>query len=200
MIRDQLIWLRYPQRSSCSKGMAKNVIGGHSEQSCSSVSSVSLPNCCTACTPSAKPTGYPPFCSENAHDVYRKIIEWRNHLFFPDDVHLSREAEDLIRRMLCEADRRFTVEQLKAHPVCRSCSNLPFHRELIHPHRQADMQFFYGVDWATIRDIDAPFVPHLRSITDTSYFPTDELDQASEIPSAPEGADAKKDLAFLGYT
>ena len=57
------------------------------------------------------------------------------------------------------------------------------------------------MDWATIRDIDAPFVPHLRSITDTSYFPTDELDQASEMPTGPEsGADAKKDLAFLGYT
>lgn len=43
-------------------------------------------------------SGYPPFCSENAHDVYRKIIDWKNHLYFPDDVHLSREAEDLIRR------------------------------------------------------------------------------------------------------
>ncbi|KIR28157.1 AGC/NDR/NDR protein kinase [Cryptococcus deuterogattii R265] len=121
--------------------------------------------------------GYPPFCSENAHDVYKKIIDWRSYLFFPDDVHLSREAEDLIRRMLCEADRRYTVEQLKAHP------------------------FFYGVDWATIREIDAPFVPHLRSITDTSYFPTDELDQVPDIPVGAEaGSDAKKDLAFLGYT
>ena len=43
------------------------------------------------------PQGYPPFCSENAHDVYRKIIDWRNHLYFPDDVHLSREAENLVR-------------------------------------------------------------------------------------------------------
>ncbi|WVR09314.1 hypothetical protein IAU60_006379 [Kwoniella sp. DSM 27419] len=121
--------------------------------------------------------GYPPFCSENAHDVYRKIIDWRNHLFFPDDVHLSREAEDLIRRMLCEADRRLNIDQLKAHP------------------------FFYGVDWATIRDIDAPFVPHLKSMTDTSYFPTDELDQVPDVPvSADTGGDAKKDLAFLGYT
>ncbi|WVQ79757.1 hypothetical protein IAT38_001857 [Cryptococcus sp. DSM 104549] len=121
--------------------------------------------------------GYPPFCSENAHDVYRKIIDWRNHLYFPDDVHLSREAEDLIRRMLCEADRRYTVEQLKAHP------------------------FFYGVDWTSIREIDAPFVPHLRSITDTSYFPTDELDQVPDVPQgADTGSDAKKDLAFLGYT
>ncbi|KAK1920995.1 putative serine/threonine-protein kinase orb6 [Papiliotrema laurentii] len=121
--------------------------------------------------------GYPPFCSENAHDVYRKIIDWKNHLYFPDDVHLSREAEDLVRRMLCEADRRLTCEQLKAHP------------------------FFYGVDWTTIRDIDAPFVPHLRSITDTSYFPTDEIDQsAADVSGGEAGPDAKKDLAFLGYT
>lgn len=63
------------------------------------------------------------------------------------------------------------------------------------------MQFFYGVDWNTIRDIDAPFVPHLRSITDTSYFPTDELEQVPDVPTGAEtGPDAKKDLAFLGYT
>lgn len=42
--------------------------------------------------------GYPPFCSENTHDTYKKIIDWKNHLAFPDDVHLSREAEDLVRR------------------------------------------------------------------------------------------------------
>lgn len=109
--------------------------------------------------------------------MYRKIIDWRNHLYFPDDVHLSREAEDLVRRMLCEADRRLTVEQLKVHP------------------------FFYGVDWATIRNIDAPFVPHLRSITDTSYFPTDELEQVPEVPQdVNTGPNATKDLAFLGYT
>ena len=42
--------------------------------------------------------GYPPFCSENAHDTYRKIIDWKNQLYFPDDVRLSRESEDMIRR------------------------------------------------------------------------------------------------------
>jgi protein-serine/threonine kinase len=42
--------------------------------------------------------GYPPFCSENAHDTYRKILAWRETLQFPDDIHLSPEAEDLIRR------------------------------------------------------------------------------------------------------
>lgn len=42
--------------------------------------------------------GYPPFCSETTHDTYTKIINWPHYLLFPDDVHLSREAEDLIRR------------------------------------------------------------------------------------------------------
>lgn len=59
--------------------------------------------------------------------------------------------------------------------------------------------FFYGVDWETIRYIDAPFVPNLQSITDTSYFPTDELDQVPEEPVGADTSDANKDLAFLGY-
>lgn len=42
--------------------------------------------------------GYPPFCSESTHDTYQKIMQWQYHLAFPEDVHLSREAEDLIRR------------------------------------------------------------------------------------------------------
>jgi len=120
--------------------------------------------------------GYPPFCSESTHDTYKKIIDWQTHLQFPDDVHLSRESEDLIRRLLCGQDKRLPVEQIKNHP------------------------FFYGVDWVTIRDIDAPFVPNLRSMTDTSYFPTEEL---ATVPDQPVGADtsgAHKDLAFLGYT
>lgn len=42
--------------------------------------------------------------------------------------------------------------------------------------------FFAGVDWDTIRSIEAPFVPNLKSITDTSYFPTDDLDKIPEQP------------------
>ncbi|GJJ07470.1 Serine/threonine-protein kinase [Clathrus columnatus] len=120
--------------------------------------------------------GYPPFCSENTHDTYRKIIDWPHYLTFPDDVHLSREAEDLIRRLITSADQRLTVEQIKAHP------------------------FFYGVDWESIRQIDAPFVPHLRSMTDTSYFPTDELEAVPDQPAGNDVDTPNKDLAFLGYT
>ena len=67
------------------------------------------------------------------------------------------------------------VEQIKKHP------------------------FFYGVDWNSIRNIEAPFIPRLRSITDTSYFPTDELDQVPDEPVGGDTTGAHKDLAFLGY-
>ncbi|KAG6831605.1 hypothetical protein H0H92_009078 [Tricholoma furcatifolium] len=118
--------------------------------------------------------GYPPFCSDSTHETYQKIMQWHHYLVFPDDVHLSRESEDMIKRLITSADRRLNVEQIKKHP------------------------FFYGVDWDTIRRIDAPFVPHLRSITDTSYFPTDEIDQGEEVRSA-DTNEASKDLAFLGF-
>lgn len=120
--------------------------------------------------------GYPPFCSESTHETYQKIMQWQDYLMFPDDVHLSREAEDLIRRLITSQDRRLNIEHIKNHP------------------------FFYGVEWDSIRLIDAPFVPHLRSITDTSYFPTDEIDQAPAEALVADAADAQKDLAFLGYT
>jgi len=120
--------------------------------------------------------GYPPFCSETTHETYQKIINWPHYLIIPDDVHLSREAEDLIRRLITSPDRRSSVEHIKKHP------------------------FFYGVDWTAIRNIEAPFIPRLRSITDTSYFPTDELDQVPDEPVGGDTTGANKELAFLGYT
>ena len=75
--------------------------------------------------------------------------------------------------LITSADRRLAVEQIKNHP------------------------FFAGVDWDVIRQVDAPFVPQLRSATDTSYFPTDELDQAPEELAENDGG-TSKDLAFLG--
>lgn len=59
--------------------------------------------------------------------------------------------------------------------------------------------------------MDAPFVPQLRSITDTRFFPTDELENVPDSPALVqamqerenEGANAKNvkaDLPFIGYT
>jgi hypothetical protein len=74
--------------------------------------------------------------------------------------------------------------------------------------------FFAGVDWNTLRDIEAPFKPQLQSITDTSYFPTDELENVPDAPAVaammaqqqannaglPEPAAGDSGLPFIGYT
>ena len=77
--------------------------------------------------------------------------------------------------MMTWADKRLTVNQIKSHP------------------------FFYGADWNSLRHIEPPFVPHLQSITDTSYFPTDDLGNMPDQLERVEGVGAEKDLAFLGY-
>ncbi|KAJ1814802.1 Serine/threonine-protein kinase [Coemansia sp. RSA 2598] len=129
--------------------------------------------------------GYPPFCSENSHETYRKIMHWREALVFPDDVRLSPEAVHLIRSLLCDQQHRLGRNgawELKQHP------------------------FFSGVDWASLRTrTRPPWIPPLSSITDTSHFPTDEIDQNTspfDVPAAAAVAESEpqKDLAFVGYT
>ncbi|KAG6860879.1 hypothetical protein C0995_006434 [Termitomyces sp. Mi166 len=120
--------------------------------------------------------GYAPFCSENPGDTYKKIIDWPHYLCFPEELYISQEGEHLIRSMMAWAEQRLTVNQIKMHP------------------------FFYGCDWNSLRHIEPPFVPRLQSITDTSYFPTDDLGNTPDHLERVEGVGAEKDLAFLGFT
>jgi protein-serine/threonine kinase len=93
-----------------------------------------------------------------------------------------------VLRMLCDVASRIQPNDIKQHP------------------------FFRGVDWANMRRVQPPFVPKLSSITDTSYFPTDELtgvpdqlggqQQPQQQPqgTVDAGSDLFSSLAFLGYT
>ena len=128
--------------------------------------------------------GWPPFCSETPQETYRKILNWKETLSFPDDIHLSPESEDLIRRLLTSQENRLGrggADEIKQHP------------------------FFRGVDWSQIREYSAPFVPRLNSIMDTSYFPIEDLQQVPEKPresnkQPSKNKNAKEDLPFIGYT
>jgi protein-serine/threonine kinase len=102
-------------------------------------------------------------------------------------------------RFLCDPEERLGHDKMGGAPVIKKHS------------------FLRGVDWGTVRQSEAPFVPELKSITDTSYFPTEEL---QDIPEAVltagntggNGGDTsgtmmdgatmakQKDLAFVGYT
>ncbi|KAJ9294072.1 hypothetical protein DTO271G3_7200 [Paecilomyces variotii] len=135
--------------------------------------------------------GWPPFCAEETTDTYRKIVNWRDCLYFPEELTLSRESESLIRSFLCDAEHRIGSEggahggatQIKAHP------------------------FFRGVVWDQLRNIRAPFEPKLSSNVDVSYFPVDEIPQEdtsaahrAQARAMPDEQEAEMSLPFIGYT
>ncbi|KAK6592920.1 serine threonine-protein kinase cot-1 [Botrytis cinerea] len=135
--------------------------------------------------------GWPPFCAEDAHDTYRKIVAWRTNLYFPEDVQLGPEAENLIRSLVCNSENRLgrvSADEIKSH------------------------KFFRGVEFDTLRRIRAPFEPKLASNVDTTYFPTDEIDQTdnathlkqAQAAAAHNGTSREEipemSLPFIGYT
>jgi protein-serine/threonine kinase len=134
--------------------------------------------------------GWPPFCAEDSHDTYRKVVNWRQTLYFPDDIRLGVEAENLIRSMVCNTENRLGrggAHELKNHA------------------------FFRGVDFDSLRRIRAPFEPRLTSNIDTTYFPTDEIDQTDNATILKAQAiqqnrntqaeeSPEMSLPFIGYT
>ncbi|KAL8817161.1 MAG: hypothetical protein Q9223_003961 [Gallowayella weberi] len=134
--------------------------------------------------------GWPPFCAEDPHDTYRKIVNWRETLYFPEDIPLGITAKHLICSLLCSApDRLGTASgnagstEIKAH------------------------DFFRGVDWNGLRRIRAPFEPRLQSNVDVSYFPLDEIDQTdhsaeyrAQTQALGDEHVAEMSLPFIGYT
>ncbi|KAL1996583.1 hypothetical protein VTN49DRAFT_7448 [Thermomyces lanuginosus] len=135
--------------------------------------------------------GWPPFCAEETTDTYRKIINWRECLYFPEEVVLSREAENLIRSFLCDAEHRIGNEGGQ-HGGAQQIKNHPF---------------FRGVVWDQLRKIRAPFEPRLTSNVDVSYFPVDEIPQEdtsahhrAQARALPEEQEAEMSLPFIGYT
>lgn len=152
-------------------------------------------------------TGYPPFCSENPQETYRKVMNWRETLSFPAEVPISEEARDAITRFCCESDRRLGSSG-------RGIDEL-----------RSTIAFFRGVDWEHIRERPSAIPVQVKSIDDTSNFDDFpdvklEIREYSPIPSfrllviihrclllflasAPISQDGEviyKDWVFINYT
>ena len=78
-------------------------------------------------------------------------------------------------------------------------------------HEIKNHAFFRGVQFDGLRRIRAPFEPHLTSNIDTTYFPTDEIDQTDNATvlkaqamqnkgSAQPDEAPEMSLPFIGYT
>lgn len=125
--------------------------------------------------------GYPPFCSENPQETYRKVMNWRETLIFPPEMPISNEARDLIQRFCCDPEHRIGAggtEEIKVHP------------------------FFHGVDWGHIRERPAVIPVDVKGIDDTSNFDDfPEVDLKLPTPPKDDQKDAKyKDWVFINYT
>lgn len=96
-------------------------------------------------------SGYPPFCSENPQETYRKVMNWRETLTFPPEVPISEEAKEAVARFCSECERRLGA--------ARGVDEL-----------RAGVPFFRGVDWEHIRERPAAIPVEVRSIDDTSNF------------------------------
>lgn len=124
--------------------------------------------------------GYPPFCSENPQETYKKIMAWKETLIFPPEVPISEAAKETILKFCAEADNRVKgIEEIKS------------------------LNFFgSGVDWAHIRERPAAIPVEVKSIDDTSNF-DDFPDVDLKIPTAALAAAASnnsKDWVFINYT
>jgi len=124
--------------------------------------------------------GYPPFYAEDPMATCRKIVKWKQTLAFPGEAKLSKDSEDLIRKLICEAPKRLTFEGIKSHP------------------------FFRELDWENLRTMRAPIVPTVKDDVDTQNFDKFSHDDAAPDTAAAATTDASQPKensdAFLGYT
>lgn len=123
--------------------------------------------------------GYPPFWSETPQETYRKIINYKHTLKFPEDCKISKEAKDLITSLLCDHRERLGrngAEEIKHHPFFAK----------------------YGIDWEHIREAVPPIVPDLAGPLDTKYFDSIEA-QPESISDEIENSNIGPNL-FLGFT
>ncbi len=84
--------------------------------------------------------GYPPFFSDNPTDTCKTILNWKNHLTIPPESKISKDAVDLIKRLINDPDKRLGingVDEIKIHP------------------------FFKKIDWNNINLVKPPFIPEV---------------------------------------
>merc|ERR1719210_580792 len=90
--------------------------------------------------------GYPPFYSDDAMLTCKKIVHYQRTLRIPPEQGLSRDAKNLLFRLICAPKRRLDFEKIKQHT------------------------FFATVPWNNLRSMNPPWIPELATEIDTQNF------------------------------
>ncbi|KAL4499268.1 hypothetical protein ABPG72_006854 [Tetrahymena utriculariae] len=125
--------------------------------------------------------GYPPFNSDDPKTTCMKILKWRKYLDIPKEVNLSVPAQDLIRRLLTDANERLGVngvQEIKIHP------------------------FFQGIDWKNIRGSKSPYIPEIKGPLGSRFDKYEEEEPWNyEFNSGQQlSKNRQQDINFIGYT
>lgn len=117
--------------------------------------------------------GYPPFAGATVDETWQNLKRWQRVLRKPqyDDPNyfLSKRTWDLITRLVAAKENRFkNINEIHKH------------------------EYFAEVDFATLREQKAPFVPELDSETDAGYF--DDFSNEADMAKYKEVHDKQKAL------
>ncbi|KAI0886166.1 kinase-like protein [Annulohypoxylon maeteangense] len=137
-------------------------------------------------------TGFPPFAGSTADETWQNLKHWKEVLKRPvwedPNYFLSNRTWNFITTCINSKSRRFSViKEILEH------------------------QYFAEVEWKTLRESKAPFVPELDSETDAGYFDdfTNEADMAKykEVHDKQQALESMADRdeqmskgLFVGFT
>ncbi|KAI1343403.1 kinase-like protein [Xylariaceae sp. FL0016] len=137
-------------------------------------------------------TGFPPFAGSSADETWRNLKHWKEVLKRPvwedPNYFLSNRTWNFITTCINSRSKRFSeITDIYEH------------------------QYFAEVDWDTLRQTKAPFVPELDSDTDAGYFDdfTNEADMAKykevhdkqqALENMADRDDAMGKGLFVGFT
>jgi len=118
--------------------------------------------------------GYPPFYAEEPLQTCRKIVNFKRTLKIPQEAGLSAHSRDLVLKLICSAKHRIAFRGIKNH------------------------LFFRGVPWKNLQSMKPPFIPNIKSATDTQYF--DEFEETQSPPEKFIPANSTDKGHFMNFT
>jgi cell cycle protein kinase DBF2 len=137
-------------------------------------------------------TGFPPFAGATPDETWRNLKHWKEVLRRPvwedPSYFLSNRTWSFITTCINSRTKRFSnIEDINGHP------------------------YFAEVDWPTLRQTRAPFVPELDSETDAGYFDdfSNEADMAkykevhekqAALETMADRDDEMSKSLFVGFT